>query len=279
MNEIRILTAMQGRQPVVRAFLWQLDYLRAESGLKLPLTIVVSEDEDYDFLTNSGLLTNDCQLVRENNDPLTEKHNAGLRTAMKDKSWDLLLQLGSDDLISLAYIQHLNALKIEENAVYGVKAAYFYNLHLEKMREFAYRGEMQIGAGRAIPRKLIEKAKGIKMDFRRPYFGHLIGDTGYYVEERGKVISERAAGFKAGGKSKITLWSHRKNHGLDGEAWQTLKSLGAKMIMLDDEFEIPQIIDLKTRENITKWERITGRDLSKAESSRVFESVAPEIDL
>ena len=75
------------------------------------------------------------------------------------------------------------------------------------------------------------------------------------------------------------LWSHKKNHGLDGEAWFTLKALGAKQVMLDDEFDLPQIIDLKTRENITKWERITGRELSQAEVSHVFNMIAPEIEV
>lgn len=280
-NQIRILTAVHGRQELVAGFFWQLRYVREATGLALPVSVAVSTQDDFHFVTEpkNKFLTEACNVVKVPNEPLTEKHNAGLRAAINEKDWDYLLQLGSDDLVSEDYVSLLSNLEMRSDCVYGVNNMYFYNLHTLKMQEFTYAKDIVLGAGRVIPRALLERCKGKKVRFRRPYYGHLPNDEEYYVGERLSQILDRNIGvLVSGAKSKLILWSNRANRGLDRESAKTLEAAGmVKQISLDEHFTQPQIIDCKTRESLTPWSRITGREMHIDEINEALSRIAPNI--
>lgn len=280
-NRIRILTAMHGRQELVAAFFWQLEYLREVTSQALPVTIAVSSDEDFEFLTEpkNKFLTEDCNVVKTPNNPLTEKHNQALRAAMREKGWDLLMQLGSDDLVSKEYIDHITNLEVRSDCVYGVNDMYFYNLHSLNMRRFSYAKDILLGAGRVLPRPLLERCKGVKIKFRRPYYGFVANEEQYYVEGRCQTILERKAGERVPRAKKLhTLWSNKQDRGLDREAVRTLEAVGmVEQISLDDAFDEPQIIDCKTHESLTKWDRISGYNMPLKDIPEVINRIAPNI--
>ena len=271
MNRIRVITCVQGREALTKAFIWQLQHIRAELGIDLPLSVAVSEEEDKQLIEEVGL-TDKCNLVVTPNSPLSEKHNKVLQSAMREKDWDLLLHLGSDDIVSVEYVKALLEMEIEENTIYGVREIYFYNPAQEKMKKFAYIGDRLIGAGRVFPRQVLELTKGKKWVYTRPYYGMVEGSEQYIPDGMTAKIKERKlANLDTRSKAKHVLWVGRKNSGLDQESGRVLRELGVKEVCIENLFNKPQIIDIKLRgENITPWERIGGYTLTQEQMTSEF---------
>lgn len=275
-NRIRVITAVHGRQEVVSAFFWQLEYLRAETGLKLPITVAYSDDEDLEHISEH--LTEHCEAVKTPNEPLSEKHNQMLRSAARVKDWDCLLHLGSDDLVSLDYIRFISEMKLEHK-VYGISELYFYNLPTKTLRIFKYEGISVVGAGRVFPRSVVDVLKGTKYQFRRPYYGLLVGETQYIPKDMQSLIEERTLAERVPSKSLYCLWVGKKNNGLDHESNRVLSACGIPRVDISGNFESPQIVDLKSRDNITPWERIQGNTIPSPHDKKRLQELAPNIEL
>lgn len=279
MNKIRIITCVEGRQNIVAGFLMQIEYLREKTGLELPLTIAASEDEDIELITGSKAWDDACSVVQTPNNPLSEKHNKMLQGAMREKDWDVLLHLGSDDLVSAEYITHVANMEIEPNTIYGVDTIYFYNAAQMKMRKFAYQGSRLIGAGRVFPRKVLELTKGKRYKYRRPYYGWLAGEEQYIPKGLQKKVVERSVAEPiAKSKGKHVLWLDKRNNGLDNASGRVLAKLGVKEVNIGAEFNKPQLLDIKTRESITPWERIKAPTLTDQQARDVMKEISPTLE-
>lgn len=278
MNKIRIMTCVEGRLDIVAGFLMQIEYLREKSGFALPLTIAASEDEDIDFITEHSAWNESCGIIQTPNNPLSEKHNKMLQGAMREKDWDILIHLGSDDLVSLEYILKASELEIEPNTIYGVNELYFYNAAQMRMKRFTYSGIRLIGAGRIFPRKVLEATKGKKVKYRRPYFGWLSGEEQYVPDALLKTLLERSVAEPVSrSKKKHTLWTDKKNSGLDNASSRILDEMGIKQVNISEEFDFPQIIDIKTHQSITPWQRITAPTLTEKQAQDVFDRITPTL--
>lgn len=276
-NKIRIITAVHGRQEVVSAFFWQLEYLRKETGFNLPVTVSYSDDDDFVHLEQ--YLTDDCEAIKTPNKPLSEKHNQLLRAASRKKGWKCLMHLGSDDLVSAEYIRVVAGLKLEHK-VYGVNELYFFNLPTKTLRKFEYLGLNIVGAGRVFPRSVVNALKGEKYRFRRPYYGLLVRDEQYVPKGMQGLIEGRTIAEKVeGSKSLHCLWLGKKNSGLDNESNRVLSACGIPRVNIGHYFDGPQIVDLKSRDNITPWERITGNTIPSPHDKNKMLEIAPNIEL
>lgn len=276
-NRIRIITAVHGRQEVVQAFFWQLEYLRKETGLKLPITVAYSDDEDLNVIQE--YLTDDCEAIKTPNKPLSEKHNQMLRAASRKKGWKCLLHLGSDDLVSAEYIRVIAGLKLDHK-VYGVNDLYFYNLPTKTLKRFEYSGLNIVGCGRVFPRSVVNALKGDKYKFRRPYYGLLVGDEQYIPKGMQALIEGRHIAEKVEGSNSLhCLWVGKKNSGLDNESNRILSACDIPRVNIGHYFDGPQIVDLKSRDNITPWERITGNTIPSPHDQNKLREIAPNIEL
>lgn len=275
-NKIRIITCIHGRHEVVRCFFWQLEYLRKETKLPLPITVAYSDDEDFEVIKD--FLTEKCEAVKTPNNPLSEKHNQMLRTAARRKDWNCLIHLGSDDLMSAEYVIKVSELKLD-TAVYGVNELYFYNLPADTLKIYKYEGVKLLGAGRIFPRSVINLLKGKRYKFRRPYYGILTKADQYIPYAMQNLIEQRHLAEKVEGSNDlICLWMGHKNSGLDNESTRVLRACGIPEVNIGEYFEHPQMVDLKTRANITPWERITGNTIPSPYNKERLKEIAPEIE-
>lgn len=275
-NRIRIITAVHGRHDTLKAYCWQIAYLREATGLELPLTISYTLEEDQQVIKEE---LENVDFVQIANSPLSEKHNALLTAADKHKDWDCLLLLGSDNLVSEQYINSISLLKLE-HAVYGVNNIYFLNRAQKKLKQHSYLGHKVLGAGRVYPREVIESIKGKKHLFSRPWYGIAIGEDQYLAPAFEQLAIERkfAEPYSRSHKRAI-LWAGRKDSGLDNESNRLLRASGIDLINIEETLEGGHIVDIKTRDNITPWERIGGQELPLDEARAVLERISPEIDL
>lgn len=279
MNKIRIATCVEGRQNITEGFLMQIEYLREATGMELPLSIAASEDKDIDLITGHPAWKESCSIVQTPNDPLSEKHNKMLQCAMREKDWDVLIHLGSDDLMSAEYVTKISELEIEPNTVYGVNEMYFYNAASLQMMRFKYKGVTMLGAGRVLPRKVLEQTKGKRYKFRRPYYGHKVGGEQYLPEGITKKIKERSLATKVeGSKGKYVLWVDNRNSGLDNASGRVLTELGVNHKQINHLFDKPQIIDIKTHESLTPWSRLTGQVFTTQQADDVFAEISPILE-
>ena len=279
MNKIRLMTCVQGRKEITLAFLWHLAYLRKETGLELPITIAVSDEDDYDLIMeDKTLLTEKCNVIKTPNNPVSEKHNQMLRAAYREPDWDAVIHVGSDDLMTVEYVKHVAEMKLDQNTVYGIKTMLFYNVVQDKLRKFTYKGVRQLGAGRVFPRKVIDKTRGKKLLFRRPWYGWLIGETQNIPDPLVTILLERSsATVETKSKRLPTLWAGKKDSGLDNDSMKVLDAIEVDYVNLDEVFDEPQIVDLKTREGITPWERIGGYNYPQNDVDKHMNRISPDV--
>lgn len=104
--DIRIATCVFGRPEITRAFLHHLNYLREESGLKLPVSIAYSTQEDLAVLRE--FCTKDDHLIRIDNKPIGRKWNELFKAIIRDTKQTHILGVGSDDFLNVDYLKYLS---------------------------------------------------------------------------------------------------------------------------------------------------------------------------
>lgn len=114
---------------------------------------IVSDQEDADLVSSFGF-----NMVWSENKPLGKKHNAGLEY-LRNKEFDYILQLGSDDLITSEYLNYSYSAMEKGLDLFGVTKLYFVEPKLEKACYFSLTTHQStlIGAGRFISHKAIKK--------------------------------------------------------------------------------------------------------------------------
>jgi hypothetical protein len=100
------------------------------------------------------------------NQPLGEKHNAGINYALQHFDFDYLMNFGSDDLIH-PYIAALYRPYFDQKTpIFGINSLFFYDFDTKRTFFFkTYTEDYAIGAGRMISREVLDKMKlrGIEM--------------------------------------------------------------------------------------------------------------------
>ncbi len=254
------MACVHGRHKELEMFVKQYNYLKESADKPLGLTLVCSTTEDYEYLTGK-LEVPEESVHRHINEPLSRKHNLMLGRAMQS-DWDGLIHLGSDDLVSREYLQKAERLDLQKPCFYALEELYFYQHKTGKIKRFA---SGKIGAGRVFSRELLlQETAAVKVTFQRPYYAHDRGETAYLPSALiDKVVHERKAaaivdeGIKQ--STKYILWLAKKNQGLDNESNRVLREAGYEPEVLT--FNYPQLIDVKSTDSITSWERIKAKSL------------------
>ena len=114
--------------------------------------IVVGSEGDV-----SRKLAKGCIYVEHPNNPVSDKHNAGIAKA-KEIGCNGVILMGSDDIVSDNYFDFVKS-KVESNSVIGLKDLYFYSTrdkHLTYFKGYANNSQT-VGAGRFFPLSVLEK--------------------------------------------------------------------------------------------------------------------------
>jgi hypothetical protein len=114
---------------------------------------VLSEDSMKELCEDEGV-----KWCYAQNDPLSDKHNIGLRGSLK-YDWDYCLSFGSDDLISERIFEVYEDVMRKGHDFVGLNDMWFY--HKGNIKRHTYRAKnATYGAGRLISRRLAEKLNG-----------------------------------------------------------------------------------------------------------------------
>ena len=224
---MRIFTCIHGRRELTRAFFWHLDYLRERTKLDLPISLCYSNDEDFEAIEE--FIREQDSAVKYPNTFLGDKWNYLTSNMIKTHKDDYYLCVGSDDFLSVAYIELINALKVD---FAGTNELYFYQMFTGKAISFKYNHPVckTLGAGRLYSHRLLEKFNG-------------------------------------------TLWDKKQQSSLDNYSEKLLFRAGYVPTMVN--FKEPQIVDVKSYENIHNFEEFETQG-EKVEGEKVL-SLMPNI--
>lgn len=199
---ILILTAFHKRAHISELYWLGIERLRENFNIK---TMAIVSDPE-----NKKLAEEHSDFVVETtNEPLGRKMNTGMAEAVKQE-FELLMQLGSDNLISNAGMMKNVDMFCKGNLFFGHNRILFYDSVTKKAKQKFY-GNV-FGAGRCIARPILIKAM-----------------------------------------RKAPLWEDDRKRGLDISSEHSIeKSVG--FISIPVEFVVPQVIDIKSDENIWAYD-------------------------
>lgn len=154
MKELTILTFIPAwkRRNITRLCYEGLKrvYSAAPKELTIETLIVCSEKDDNDLAVSYGFDT----YITENR-PLGGKFNRGMLHALEQYNFDYVLQLNSDDVLSVDFWKLFERPLSETMHFFGVDRVYFYDSNTGDIREFLY----TLGCGiRFIRRDVIEES-------------------------------------------------------------------------------------------------------------------------
>lgn len=231
-----------GLQRLRRAGLFQFDSLAVISE-KSMIPLCRKYDIDY---------------CHHNNLPLGQKKNFGLNRAMK-KTWDYVVELGSDDLIKTEAFEVYSKFWGEE--VFGMN--HFAWLNSETGECVASRSNKIFGLGRCISRSVIEKHKMVKCETLKSFItqrGYFITDTETgkrHVFFRKEIAEEMHGLVNIVSDEKYFLWPETINRALDNHSNYQLRMSGFTHKIID--MEKPMGIDIKSKENIWPFSPSVGK--------------------
>ena len=270
-NKLHIMACVHKRQAETKMFVKHFNYLAENAQKELGLTLVCSTDKDYKYLVEELGVSESC-VFKHVNKPLSRKHNLMLEQAMRE-DWDGLIHLGSDDLVSLAYLKAVENLNLVEPRFYALTDIYFTELKSGKNKRFK---SNKIGAGRVFSRRLIEReCRAVKVVFNRPYYAHQRGEEAYIpFALKEKIVHERRAAEEIDGvDGKYILWFAKKDNGLDNESNRVLLEAGYEPVPLN--FKAPQLIDVKGPDSLTSWYQIKTNVLNHEFHRQELNRISP----
>lgn len=211
----------------------------AENGVEADVFVTVSEDYHAKLAEENGF-----KWHMTDNNPVGQKHHNGLQAALR-YSWDYIMQMGSDDIISDRYINECCKLLNENYEIIGSNYYYFYNLHTGEDVKIKMKGHAPGGAGRFVKRSIINLA-----------FDQL--------------------GF---------FWQRQKNRGLDGSSLMAMYKSKArynrrKNAVKEDlkiktiHFEEPEIVDIKSEDSMNSYNAMMLSSEDKKNSSNFEEELS-----
>ena len=220
MKSIRIivLTCIYGRSDVTDTFISALYRFVARSPewVQINAVFVVSNSDDWANIVVHTDYYDWMETTYSPNMPLGRKHNLGISFTHHMMQYDYIMQLGSDDLVSDEIWQYYEKPLQAGRKFFGLSDLYFYNAKTHAVKHY---GSNQVfGACRMIHRDIVRQ---------------LVRDTGY-----------------------VQLWTDEKNSALDRDSENNItKEIGfCNIRVLPVKTPKPMVIDIKTEENINKWD-------------------------
>ena len=211
MEQLKILTFIPAwkRRRITRLCYEGLQrvYKAAPKELTFITLITVSNDEDEELTRQYNFET-----YRTENKPVGRKFNAGLLHALEKYSFDYILQLNSDDLLSTDFWKLFERPLTDVMPFFGVDRVYFYDSATGDIREFLY----TLGCGiRFIRRDVIEQSA-------------------------------------FDGDQWLGLWPDELNAGLDHASEENINRRGnyAQYLIRNKAVQRPVVVDIKSDVNI-----------------------------
>jgi len=149
---IAVVTCMYNRPHVSRIFCEGIQRLRDETTLDIQVFAAISETDSLAVCGEYGV-----KYIFATNTPLGAKWNTAFNFAMQSNP-DAVLIMGDDDLISSEYLDDLIN-DFPPDLCCGLNRIAFLNCKTMEARDFKYQQKKTIGAGRFIPKWVLNKLK------------------------------------------------------------------------------------------------------------------------
>ena len=155
--------------------------------------IVVGSEGDV-----SRSLAKGCIYVEHANNPVSDKHNAGVLKA-REIGCNGVILMGSDDIVSDNYFDFVKS-KVDSDGVVGLKDVCFYSTNTKQLTRFnGYsNGSQTVGAGRFFPLSVLEKMdwqlwssglnRGLDTDCSRKLAKNGVIEYSFSMEETGVFL-------------------------------------------------------------------------------------------
>lgn len=270
---LRVFACFHGRQYITELFFDHLKWLRRESGHALPITAVASCDQDVEHI--SGLLEPTDQLVVAKNNPVSQKHNDGMTALLASATESHVLHLGSDDLISLEFLERIHT---EQPDYAGLNGCHFADLKTNKAVFYRYYRSDIIGAGRVMSVEMLRQTMGSVYICRRPYYGWKVREEVHIPDRLADAFCKRGVLMPSmsDAAKRCAMWPGAIDKGLDNLSNATLRDLGFTPEIWQAEADRVDLVDLKSFENITSFERISHQsDAVAVDYSELVEKITP----
>lgn len=248
MLKILILTAFWSRPQISRLYWMGIERLKKSFDVKV--MAICSDSENLELAKKYA-----DYITEFPNEPIGKKMNVGLVNAV-EKDFDVLMQLGSDDLITDNAVS-----KLQKYYKSGVK---FFGLNNVAMVDSVNKqaGQMQFpnvfGSGRCIAKEvLLQFVKGKKIRMKQSIAGAA------YNYGKGQIVDlpfatakkwvERGLAEEIESVSMDNLfWPDAVNSGLDVRSEIRLEEIG--LVCLPVMYDDPQLIAVKSHYNIWKYD-------------------------
>lgn len=157
MKTIAILTAIHNRREIAEIYANRLNRAICNAN-------VTNKYVPYAVLTIHESIPKDMEdysITWAYNEPLGRKWNIGMQDVANYVSPDYVMILGSDDLISSSFLEHIDHKINQGYELIGIRDLYFYSLNPRRIKYgecgyWAGRGKL-LGVGRTVHRRLLEK--------------------------------------------------------------------------------------------------------------------------
>ena len=148
---LAIVTAIDGRYNMTKAFLTACDRIKYETGVQT-YAAITPEDRCLELIP-----WHDVRYIEYKNKPVGEKFNAAVKM-LRDTDFTHMMILGSDDLVSTPFIEH--ALTLDEFDISGIDGLWFWGLNPRRagFKSFGFFpvNKVYAGPGKIISRRLVE---------------------------------------------------------------------------------------------------------------------------
>lgn len=228
---------------IVYACIWQrpqittlfsFGYERLKKDFGAGIITCTSTSEDFEHAQKLGL-----NPVNFTNTPVGAKHNYGMIQALKDKSWDAVLVMNSDGLISSEGVQKLISMHRSHVGFHEFIAVESQSGMV--VRNTFPSGGKIVGSGRLISRDAVE------ICLNRAMYSKRKGQQSTEMALPGaKYLQSRSGGYIE--PVKGYLWEDSRNRDLDESADIRLSSLGFAPVGITDHRV--HVLDVKSAVNI-----------------------------
>jgi glycosyltransferase involved in cell wall biosynthesis len=248
--KILTFTPAWQRAEILEICLTGLKRLKEYNPEKFEITpfFIVSEKQTEEQVKRFGFNT-----FFYKNQPLGEKKNAGLNYALKNFTFDYVMELGSDDLIANEYLDFVEPYLEQKIPLFNVSTVYFIDAHDGHTAKWTT--EVVLGLGRIMTREAIDSVRSVKFIFNEPAAGPDVSYTTkrvYLLPIRSALHYEKIGGGKIMNHNiEIYLWSNTGVRGMDTFSMKTLERNGIQNTIIPcDE---PYLVDIKSNENLNKF--------------------------
>jgi hypothetical protein len=253
--KVLFFLAVWKRPEITEICFMGLNRLKNTGLCQMEFLAVISEESMKPLCKKYGV-----EYVMADNLPLGRKKNIGLTHAFT-KSWDYIIELGSDDLLKNemmeTYLNEKKAFMTLENFCY---------LNSENGECRNVRSSISYGMGRALNRDVLKFAHGVevlaKVDLISPGRSTKIGEKGFFPVKSAEQM-QAVGQVDVVSEPCYKLWNDSWNRKLDNNSNFFLYVNGVSESRI--KFNDPIAVDIKSKENIWAFNPDAGTpyDLEK----------------